>query len=256
MKKHLIPLCSLIIVFSIFFTTPCLAAQEMILREENMTLQIPSDFTIIHKDNVNDMKEQLHLYDTTVTETSLKLQQQDYLFLGISSTMRCTLFLTKQKDPLSQTIGDLITYNDKETAKKLLVGTDLPDTFTLRELEQNGALFYRVDCGVTDGMGRILYITVMNGVCYTLGVVDNNGKLSQNINALIDTVFQTWDYTIDTETRKVEAFRQKFSTVVFAVGLPLSLLAGGFIVYLLIKDINHRRIETQRKKNIPKKPRR
>jgi hypothetical protein len=256
MKKHLITFCSLLTVLSVFFTVPCLAAQEMVIHEENMTLQIPSDFTIVHRDNVEDMKDQLHLFDTTVTETSLKLQEQDYLFLGISSTMRCTLFLTKQKNPLSQTIGDLITYQDKETAKKLLVGDNLPDTFTLWELERNGALFYRVDCGVTDGVGRIVYITVMNGVCYTLGVVDNNGKLSDNINALIDTVFNTWDYTINQETQKIEAFRQKFSTVVFAVGLPLSVLAGGFIIFLLVKDIQHRRVETQRKQNIPKKPRR
>jgi hypothetical protein len=87
-------------------------------------------------------------------------------------------------------------------------------------------------------------------------VVDNNGKLSDNINALIDTVFNTWDYTINQETQKIEAFRQKFSTVVFAVGLPLSVLAGGFIIFLLVKDIQHRRVETQRKQNIPKKPRR
>ncbi len=256
MKKRLMLICSLLTAFSLLFALPCQAAQEMVLSTENMTLQIPGDFAIIHKENVDAMKPQLELYNTTVTETSLKLQQENYLFLGISSTMRCTLFLTKQEDPLTQTIGDLITYEEKETARRLLLGDTLPDGYTLRELEREGALFYRVDCGVTDGVGRILYITVMNGVCYTLGVVDNNGNLSENINALIDTVFNTWQYTIDAETRKIAAFKGKLTTTAFGVGIPLGVFAFAFVVYLLIRDIKHRQIQSNRQKNSPKKPRR
>lgn len=256
MKQTHLKFFVLILLFCICFTTPCLAAQSISFTEDQMALQIPDDFALIQQTNVEGMASALAPYNTTVTETSLKLQQGNYLFLGISSTMQCTLFLAKQEDTVSRSVQDLITYQDRQTVRELLLGKNLPDTMQVQELEQRGALFYRVNCGVTNGIGRIVYITIMNGACYSLCVIDNTGNLNDNINALIDTVFKTWDYTIDAETQQIDAFRSRATTRLFWIGVPLALVAVGFILRSLVRDLKKRRLETDRRNNVPKRPRR
>lgn len=256
MNMKIIRFCSLLILFCLCFSLSCFAAQEVTLTSEGMTLQIPDDFTVIQGENVENMASALRPYQTTVTETAVKLEQENYLFLGISSSMQCTLFLSRQEDRVSRSVGDLITYPDQDTARGLLLGRNLPDTMQVRELERNGALFYRVDFGVTDGIGRIAYMTVMNGKCYTLCVVDNSGSLSDNTNALLDTVFEQWEYTVDAETSRIGAFREKLTTVFFWICLPLALIAAAYIIRLLIRDFTQKHLEEDRQKNLPKKPRR
>lgn len=238
------------------FCTPCLAAQSIDLQAWDMALQVPDDFTVINADNVQELGDVLYPYDVTVTETAEKLEREHYGFLAISSAMRCTLFLSRREDAVSRSVGDLIRYEDEQTAEKLLLGDPLPESYTVQRLEREGALFLRVDCGVTDGIGRIAYITVMNGACYTLCVVDNNGALNDNVNALIDRVFDTWDYTIEAEAARIGAFKDTALTVAFWVLVPLGLIAAGFIIRSLVRDWRERRLEADRRRIVPKKPRR
>ena len=170
--------------------------------------------------------------------------------------MRCTLFLTAHEDAVSHTIGDLITYPDQETAKGLLLGKVLPEGATLRELEHNGALFYRVDFGVQEQIGRIAYFTVINGRSYSLGVVDNSGDLSSNTNALIDTVFDNWEYTIKAEQQRIRSFREQVTSSVYLVCQILAVIALGVVIWLAIRNLRRKQMNADLQKNLPKRPRR
>ncbi len=253
--KKAVALC-LGLLLAVAFLLPASASQSLFFEEHNITMTIPDDFTVIQPDQIAEHALQLQQYGTDVTQTQLKLSEGNYLFLAISSAMRCTLFLTATKDVVSQSIGDLITYPDKATAKALLLGQALPEQATVQELEQNGALFYRVDFGVTETIGRIAYFTVMNQTAYTLCVVDNNGSLSDNTNALIDTVFEKWDYSIQAEELRIRSFRDRITSVITWIGIPIALAAGYGVIRWMIRDIRRSKEAANRHKNIPKKPRR
>ncbi|MBR3844609.1 MAG: hypothetical protein IKM39_03785 [Clostridia bacterium] len=245
-----------VITLCLLFTLPAMATQKITLSEESMSLYLPDDFTILTEETIENYKELLTSYDTTVTETQIKLTQENYLVLSISQTMHCTLFLSAVEDSVSATIGDLITYSDQATARQLILGKNPPETMEIRELEQRGALFYRVNFGVENKVGRIAYITVLNGKCYTLCLVDNSGSLNDNMNALIDTAFENWDYTVYAETLKIQEFRDTITTIFYWICMPIGLIIGGIIIRMLIKDIRARRQNRQRMENTPKKPRR
>ncbi len=252
--KRLIPLCC--VLFALLFSLTASATQQLTLTQHQMDLFLPDDFTVITRENVAQHGELLKEYDTTVTQTQIKLEQENYLVLAISKTMNCTLYLSCVENSVSATIGDLITYENSDTAKQLLLGKNPPETAQIKELGQRGALFYRVDFGVQEKIGRIAYITVLNGKCYTLGLVDNNGTLNSNMNALIDRVFETWEYTVQAEAQKIQAFRDKVTTVFYWIALPVALIVGGILVRLLLKDLQNKEQLRKRKENIPKRPRR
>ncbi len=238
------------------FVLPCSAAQTISLPNEDMSLQLPDDFSVVTKDNLQASELLLKQYGTTVTETDVKFSQDHYLLLGLSQTMRCTMFLSKQTDGVSATIGDLISYNQPELARSLLLGKELPETVTVKEVERRGALFYRVDFGVTEGIGRIAYITVINGTAYTLCVVDNSGTLTANINAALDFAFDHWEYTIYAEAGKIQQFQNRIISAIRFICIPLLIIAAVFVVRWLMKDLHRRQLESDRRRITPKKPRR
>lgn len=255
MKKCLTGIATLLL-FCLVFTLPVYAAQKITLSEHKMELYLADDFTVITAENAANHKETLEAFDTTVTKTQIKIEKENYLVLGISQSMNCTVFLSCINDRVSASIGDLITYENKETAKSLLLGSSLPQSMEVKELEQRGALFYRVNFGVQEKVGRIAYITVLNGKCYTLCLVDNSGNLNDNMNALIDTVFQNWQYTIDAETQKIQEFRDTVTTVFYWISLPVGIGICVLILRYMIRDVRQKEQERKRKENTPKKPRR
>lgn len=246
----------LCLVILVLVSPMAYATQKATLEDHSMALYFPDDFTLLTAGNLEQHADLLKGFDTTVTQTQLKFEGQNYLLMGISQTMNCTLSLSCVTDSVSATVGDLITYPDLTTAKTLLLGKQPPEQAAIRELEQRGALFYRVDFGVTQGIGRISYITVMNGKSYTLSLIDNNGNLNSNMNALIDTVFDTWEYTIHAEAQKTQAMRDKITTIFYWICLPIGLVIGGLLVHFLIKDLRAKEQNRKRKENTPKKPRR
>ena len=255
MKKLFAFLICLLLTASVF-CLPALAAQTISLADDDMSLQLPDDFIIVRRDNLSHMEDLLRSYGATVTETDAKLQSGNYRFIAVSNSMRCTLFLTAHEDAVSHTIGDLITYPDQVTAKGLLLGKVLPEGATLRELEHNGALFYRVDFGVQEQIGRIAYFTVINGRSYSLGVVDNSGDLSSNTNALIDTVFDNWEYTIKAEQQRIRSFREQVTSSVYLVCQILAVIALGVVIWLAIRNLRRKQMNADLQKNLPKRPRR
>ncbi len=255
MKKVLIRVTALL-TFCLVFTLTASATQKITLTDHKMELFLPDDFTVITAENAASHKETLEAFDTTVTQTQIKLEKENYLVLGISQSMNCTLFLSCADDRVSASIGDLITYENKDTAKNLLLGSSLPQGMEVKELEQRGALFYRVNFGVQETVGRIAYVTVLNGKCYTLCLVDNNGTLNDNMNALIDTTFQNWQYTIDAETEKIQEFRDTVTTVFYWISLPIGIGVCALIIRYMIRDVRQKEQERKRKENTPKKPRR
>ncbi len=254
--KKLVTLTAAVVLFCLVFSLPVYATQKITLAGHDMSLSLSDDFTVITAENVATHKETLHAFDTTVTQTQIKLEQENYLLLGISKSMNCTVFLSCVEDRVSASIEDLITYQNGETAKELLLGSSLPAEMEVRELEQRGALFYRVNFGVQKGVGRIAYITVMNGKCYTLCLVDTAGNLNENMNALIDTVFGNWEYTIHAEAQKIQEFRDTVTTVFYWISLPIGIVVCGLIVRYMILDVRQKEQERKRKENTPKKPRR
>lgn len=245
-----------VLLFCLMLTTPVYATQKITLSQHKMALYLSDDFTVVTAQNAASHKETLEAFDTTVTQTQIKIEKENYLILGISQSMHCTVFLSCVEDRVSASIGDLITYENGETAKQLLLGSSLPKEMEVREWEQRGALFYRVNFGVQKGVGRIAYITVMNGKCYTLCLVDNVGTLNDNMNALIDTVFETWEYTIDAEAEKIQEFRDTVTTVFYWITLPIGIAVCGLIVRYMIRDVRQKEQQRKRKENTPKKPRR
>lgn len=256
MKRKLTLILCGILFFATVFTMPAFATQKVTLPDHSMALYLPDDFTLITTNTVEQHEETLQAFGSTVTQTQIKMQEQNYLVLGISRTMNCTLYLSATTDSVSQTICDLITYPQKETAKALLLGKQLPKNATVQELEQRGALFYRVDFGVEETIGRIAYFTVINGTCYTLGLVDNAGTLNENMNNCIDTAFHTWEYTIAAETAKIQAFKDRVTTIFYWACLPVALLLCALIIRFLVKDFRKKEENRKRIENIPKKPRR
>ncbi len=256
MKKPLLKILFSFLLAVCLFVQPVLAAQTVSLPDDGMTLQLPDDFTIVRRDNLQELSPFLESFGTTVSDTDIKLSQENYRFLAVSSTMGCTLFLTAREDEVSRSIGDLISYPDTQTAKGLLLGKTLPEGVTVKEWERDGALFFRVDFGTADQVGRIAYFTVMNDTAYTLGVVDNNGTLTDNTNALIDTVFNNWEYTIQAEQQRIQSFRQKITSVFYWICQIAAVAALVFIIRLAIKDVRQKQMEEDKQKNLPKKPRR
>ena len=255
MKRYL-RLAASLLLFCLVFTLPASATQKITLNRHDMALYLPDDFTIVTGETVAQHKETLEAFDTTVTQTQIKLEKENYLMLSISQSMNCTLFLSCVEDRVSASIVDLITYENGDTAKKLLLGSSLPQTMEVKELEQRGALFYRVDFGIKEKVGRIAYITVMNGKCYTLCLVDNAGSLNDNMNALIDTVFKNWEYTIHAEAEKIQEFRDTVTTVFYWISLPIGIGVCVLIIRYMIRDVRQKEQERKRKENTPKKPRR
>lgn len=256
MKHKGMRLACCILLLGIILSLPVSATQKITLQDHAMSLNLSDDFTVLSRENVAEYKDLLTQYETTVTDTQVKLEKENYLVLALSQSMNCTVFLSSAEDQVSATIGDLITYPDPETAKNLLLGKTLPDTMEVRELEQRGALFFRVDFGVENNVGRIAYVTVMNGKWYTLCLINNNGAPGENTTTMFDTVFSTWEYTIHAETLKIQEFRNQITTVFFWICIPIGLVVMGVIIRLLIKDIRNREQNRKRKENTPKKPRR
>ena len=246
----------LVLVLTAVLCLPASAAREIVLEADGMTLQVPSDFTVITPQNVRQMGDLLQEYGTTVTATDLRMREGNDLFIAVSSAMRCTLFFSRQETAVSASIGDLISVKDPEAARRLLLGDTEKTAEKIQELEKDGALFYRVDCGVHDGVGRLIYITVINGVCYTLSVVDNAGTLSDNINAMLDTVFRTWQFTVTADARQAVQVRERVLTVAFWICLPAAPVALFFLIRSLIRDFRRKDQEEKRRRNIPKRPRR
>lgn len=235
---------------------PAAATTELSFPDHAMTLHIPDQFAVIHENNVLSQGALLSQFGVTATETDVKFKEDGYLFLAISSTMRCTMFLSQQTDAVSVTIGDLISYNNPQTARTALLGTNLPEDAVVKEIEQNGALFYRVDFGVTNGVGRIAYFTVINGTAYTLCLIDNNGVPSQNANSALDFTFENWQYTVAAEAERIDAFKDQATEVLWWIATPLLILAAGWLIRLVVRDLRRRRLEESRRNVTPKKPRR
>ena len=248
-------LCS-IFLFSVLFSFPVYATQTITLKEQDMTFSLPDDFVVLTANNLPQHQSLLEEYNTTVTATEVKFTQDHYQFMAISDTLECTVFLSASMDEVSATIGDLITYPDRDTAKALLLGKTPPKNAKIQEIEQRGALFYRVDFGVNQGIGRIAYITVFNGIHYTFCLVDTGGTLSKNVNSMFDTAFRSWEYKIHAETEKIQAFRQKLNTILFWVCVPVGLVFLGIIGKRMVKEFREKEQIRKRQKNIPKRPRR
>lgn len=254
-RRSLICLVMAVVLASVT-CLPCFATHELSLPEHSMTVQVPDQFTLIHKNNLAGQGDLLAEFGTTVTDTDLKFTQEGYLFLAISPSMRCTMFMSYGVSDVSATIGDLISYRDLPTARRLLLGDTMPETAVVKEIEQNGALFYRVDFGETEGAKRIAYFTVMNGKSYTLCMVDNNKEPSKNASEALDFTFENWQYTILAEAQKIDAFEDKVIRVIGWIAIPVLLIAAVYVLRLIVRDLQKRRLEENRRNIMPKKPRR
>ena len=140
MKKFVFSLIATMLVLCQLFTTAAVAAQSVAFPDEGMTLQLPDDFSVVTKENLTEKAELLQEYNVSQTETDIKFHEENYLLLGLSQTMRCTMFLSKQTDAVSLTVGDLISYENPDVARSLILGKELPESVTVKEIERNGAL--------------------------------------------------------------------------------------------------------------------
>lgn len=107
---------------------------------------------------------------------------------------------------------------------------------------------------VTDN--RIMYVTVMNSKVYTLVFIEQSAELSKNASDSAEYIFNSLEYTIDSEAARVKEHKKTTFNILLAVCSPLAAVAVFFIIRSIKRDVERAKQEQNLRKNMRKKPRR
>lgn len=230
------------------------------ITKEGISASFSDVFYVFTDDSVDSMQTELAEIGETAQSMRTRLSESGYLFYAVSPALKSTVFLSCTQNDVSRSIGDLINYSDQDAAKKLLIGSSLDTAYEVRELEKDGALFYRVVCtadldpGLSDS--RVFYITVMNGSAYTLCLIEKASSLSGNAVSAFDSIFASLRYTVESQARRVQEHKDKVTRTLFYIMIPIAVLIVGYLGWSLAGDFRMKRLEEDRKRNIRKRPRR
>lgn len=115
----------------------------------------------------------------------------------------------------------------------------------------------------TDSMGtvdntdnRIMYVTVMNSKVYTLVFIEQSAELSKNASDSAEYIFNSLEYTVDSEAARVKEHKKTTFNILLAVCSPLAAVAVFFIIRSIKRDVERAKQEQNLRKNMRKKPRR
>lgn len=77
---------------------------------------------------------------------------------------------------------------------------------------------------------RIMYVTVMNGKVYTLVFIEQSAELSKNASDSAEYIFNSLEYTVDSEVARVKEHKKTTFNILLAVCSPLGR-SGGILHY-------------------------
>lgn len=103
---------------------------------------------------------------------------------------------------------------------------------------------------------RIMYVTVMNGKVYTLVFIEQSAELSKNASDSAEYIFNSLEYTVDSEVARVKEHKKTTFNILLAVCSPLAAVAVFFIIRSIKRDVERAKQEQSLRNNMRKKPRR
>lgn len=103
---------------------------------------------------------------------------------------------------------------------------------------------------------RIMYVTVMNSKVYTLVFIEQSAELSKNASDSAEYIFNSLEYTVDSEVARVKEHKKTTFNILLAVCAPLAAVAVFFIIRSIKRDVERAKQEQNLRKNMRKKPRR
>lgn len=103
---------------------------------------------------------------------------------------------------------------------------------------------------------RIMYVTVMNSKVYTLVFIEQSAELSKNASDSAEYIFNSLEYTVDSEVARVKEHKKTTFNILLAVCAPLAAVAVFFIIRSIKRDVERAKQEQSLRKNMRKKPRR
>lgn len=103
---------------------------------------------------------------------------------------------------------------------------------------------------------RIMYVTVMNSKVYTLVFIEQSAELSKNASDSAEYIFNSLEYTVDSEVARVKEHKKTTFNILLAVCSPLAAVAVFFIIRSIKRDVERAKQEQNLRKNMRKKPRR
>lgn len=275
MHSKFLSLLAVLLLFALL-SPACLAAQTVSGDADGVSVSLPDQYTVFTPDNLSSKTAELAALSETTDTMSARLAKDQALFLAVGKD-NTAVELTSFSDTLSETVGDLICLDTAERAKveKALIGSTesssaadssavsaQPDsgtasesTVSVSEIEQQGALFYRVE-HTDSGTAAILYITIMNSRCYTLSFFDYTGSLSSNDISMMQSVFKSFTYSVAYEEEAVMQHSVNAKSVFTWVLIALAAVCIVLLILSLSRELKYYRLERERRSNTRKKPRR
>lgn len=136
----------LAVVLTFLFPLVCFAG-TVELKDEGINLSLQESFVVFTPDTVDSMTFDAAKFDRTTQQIKESMANNQCLLLAMSKDLECTVMFSKSESEASKAIGDLYRITDKTTAdnaKKLILGKSADKAEEIKEIERNGALFYRV----------------------------------------------------------------------------------------------------------------
>ncbi len=255
-KAIIIPLVVLVSCLSAFQ----ILVSATVVTKDGISVSISDVFTVFTEDNLDSNSSKLEAIGETKSGMETKFKQDGYLFYAVSEKMNSTVFLRCEENKVSEAVVDLINYSDKETAKRLLIGSGIDKASEVKEIERNGALFYRLmftpESNPELSDSRIMYITVINGRSYTLCLIEKADTLSSNSSSACTSIFESMDYTVESEACRIQERKDRVISVAFSIAIPVAVIIAGIIIWSLIRDFRAKHLEEDRRRNSRRKPRR
>ena len=227
--------------------------------KDGMTAHVSDVFTVFTSENIDSKAGQAEALSEDFERLKQKLNS-DYLFYAVTENLGWTVFMTSAVTEVSSNILNLAEFSDEQLAEQALIGNISEQTSELKQIRKGAALFYRLtfqkDAQKGNSDSRIIYLTVINGRIYTLTLIEKSEQLSQNAADTAEYIFNSLEYTVETEKQRVAEKKRSAVNWMIIVCVPLAAVGVFFIVRSIKRDFDAAKQEEDLQRNIRKKPRR
>lgn len=253
MKKCISVLLILAVTLCLF-TAPCMAARTVTSTATDVSVEIPDNFNIYTKNSLPTSPSQLEDLGCTYDEIKADFNNNGYVFLAHSPVLKCSVFLSEQKTTVSTTIKDLYRLSGSdavENAGKLLLGEVWETADSVKEIEKDLSLFFKVEINGSD-LSKVMYVSVINSVTYTLCLIQTGGAPSENSLTVLENIFQSLDFEIPYNDiqEDITVTKGQMALIIIAAVVGLSIVA--LLIISIVKDIRKIRNHNQRTDNVKK----
>ena len=144
MKKIGLSLLGTLLLILIPFSVS--AAVTVTPPDSNLSVSLPDNYTILTSDNLDQNTSFLNRIGQTPDTMSDLFASSGYLLIAISDDLRYEISLISISDELSQSAWNLLNLPiaERETMKYHIAGSLLESGAEVKEIEKDGALFYRI----------------------------------------------------------------------------------------------------------------